>query len=514
LKVDLLGLGMLTVVARSFELIEAVTGHRFDMATVPAEDPFVYDMICEADTVGTFQIESRAQMNMLPRLKPRTFYDLVIEIAIIRPGPIVGEMVHPYLRRRNGEETVTYPSEDVRAILERTLGVPLFQEQAMRLAMVAAGFSPGEADRLRRALSHKRADELLPTFRDRYVEGCLGRGYSREFAEKSFDSFKGFSHYGFPESHSASFALIAYVSCWLKKYYPSIFCAALLDAQPMGFYAPHTLVEDARRHRVEVRAVDVNRSGWTCQLELDGRTPEGLRRSPRRGQVPEQPVLRLGFQLVKGLREETAQRLVQERTRGGAFSTLAELARRTRVPRAELTRLVLSGAVGSLCSSRRAALWELAALGPFEEDDLFFGLAMATDAPTFPQMSATERVATDFDTTGLSLESHPIGLLRPQLQKAGAVTAEQLQKIPSGKQVRLGGLVIVRQRPPTAKGFCFMSVEDETGLANLVIEPKRFEQFRREITGTALILAGGRVERSGKVVNVKVDHLEALLPSE
>ncbi|MBE2248918.1 MAG: error-prone DNA polymerase [Myxococcus sp.] len=512
LKVDLLGLGMLTVVARSFELIEALAGRRYDMATVPAEDPAVYDMLCDADTVGVFQIESRAQQNMLPRLKPRTFYDLVVEIAIIRPGPIVGEMVHPYLRRRNGEEPVSYPSPDVQSILERTLGVPLFQEQAMKLAMVAAGFSPGDADALRRALSHKRAHELLPKFRDRYVDGCLSRGYEREFAEKSFDSFKGFSHYGFPESHSASFALIAYVSSWLKRYYPAIFCAALLDAQPMGFYAPHTLVDDARRHGVEARAIDVNRSTWKCQLELDGRTPEGLRRAPTGGVMPEQPALRLGFELVKGLKETTAQRLVAERERGGAFESLAELARRTRIPRAELTRLVLAGALGSMTPSRRAALWELSALGTFDEGDLFFGLPMATDAPPFPAMSPTERVATDFDTVGLSLESHPVGLMRAQLTKAGALTAEQLQQAPSGKTVRLGGLVIVRQRPPTAKGFCFMSVEDESGLANLVIEPRRFEQYRKEITGTALVLAVGRVERSGKVVNLKVDHLEALMP--
>ncbi|MBL8936774.1 MAG: error-prone DNA polymerase [Archangium sp.] len=512
LKVDLLGLGMLTVIARSFELIEQVTGRRYDMATVPAEDPFVYDMICDADTIGTFQIESRAQQNMLPRLKPRNFYDLVIEIAIIRPGPIVGEMVHPFLRRRNGDEPVTYPSKDVEAILARTLGVPLFQEQAMKLSMVAAGFSPGDADALRRALSHKRAHEKLPLFRDRYIEGCLSRGYERQFAEKSFDSFKGFSHYGFPESHSASFALIAYASCWLKKYYPAIFTAALLDAQPMGFYAPHSLVDDARRHGVEPRAVDVNRSTWKCQLELDGRTEGGLRRAPVKGVLPEQPALRLGFELVKGLREETAKRLVFERERAGPFGSLAELARRTRVPKAELTRLVLAGALASITTSRRAALWELAALGTFDEDDLFFGLPMATDAPAFPPMNATERVATDFDTVGLSLESHPVGLMRKQLQKAGALTAEQLQKVPSGKTVRLGGLVIVRQRPPTAKGFCFMSVEDETGLANLVIEPKRFEQYRKEITGTALVLAAGRVERSGKVVNLKVDHLEPLMP--
>jgi error-prone DNA polymerase len=423
-------------------------------------------------------------------------------------------MVHPFLRRRNGDEPVTFPSDDVKDILSRTLGVPLFQEQAMKLAMVAAGFSPGDADALRRALTHKRAHEKLPLFRDRYIEGCVSRGYARDFAERSFDSFKGFSHYGFPESHSASFALIAYASSWLKLYYPAIFTAALLDAQPMGFYAPHTLVDDARRHGVEARAIDVNRSTWRCQLETDGRSREGLTRAPAGGVVPEQPALRLGLELVKGLREETAQRLTAERDRGGPFTSLAELARRTRVAKSELTRLILSGALGSITRSRRAALWELAALGPFDEGDLFFGLELATDAPTFPQMSATERVATDFDAASLSLESHPIGLLRKQLARSGAVTAEQLQRSASGRTVRFGGLVIVRQRPPTAKGFCFMSVEDETGIANLVIEPRRFEQFRRAITGTSLVFAEGRVERSGKVVNLKVDHLEALMLEE
>jgi error-prone DNA polymerase len=510
LKVDLLGLGMLTVVARSFELIEQITGNRFDMASVPAEDPAVYDMICEADTIGVFQIESRAQQNMLPRLLPRTFYDLVIEIAIIRPGPIVGQMVHPYLKRRNGEEPVTYPSLEVKAVLERTLGIPLFQEQAMKLSMVAAGFSPGEADALRRALSHKRAHELMPPFRDRYVEGCLARGYTREFAEKTFDSFKGFSHYGFPESHSASFALIAYVSSWLKRYYPAIFCAALLDAQPMGFYAPHTLVDDAKRHQVEVRRIDINQSAWKCRLESDGRTQSGLARKPGHGVSPEQPAVRLGFSLVKGLSESAARRVVLEREREGLYTSLSDVARRTRLPRADLTRLILAGAFASLIASRREALWELAALGTLDEGDLFFGLPMATDVPAFPPMSAHERVASDFDATNLSLESHPVGLLRAQLQKAGAVTAAQLQQSRSGAAVQLGGLVIVRQRPPTAKGFCFLSLEDETGVANLVIEPKRFEQFRKEITQTALLLAAGRVERSGNVVNVKVDHLEAL----
>ncbi len=514
LKVDLLALGMLTVISRTFQLIEQTTGRTWTMATVPAEDPAVYDMLCDGDSIGTFQVESRAQMNMLPRLKPRCFYDLVVEIAIIRPGPIVGDMVHPYLRRRNGEEAVTYPSAEVRDILSRTLGVPLFQEQAMKLAMVAAGFTAGESDRLRRALTNKRADELLPPFRERFISGAVGRGYPLDFATRCFDSFKGFSHYGFPESHSASFALIAYASSWLKRYYPAAFCAALLDAQPMGFYAPHTLVDDARRHGVEVSAVDVNASDWTCSLEepLDSTLGEReVADFPGEGRMPPQPVLRLGFELVKGLREETGRRIEAAR-REGDFVSVADVAQRTRMPRHELTRLALAGALNSLCHNRRNALWDIHALGPFDEDDLFFGMPMVADRADFPLMSAAERVSADFETVNLSLESHPVGLLRPQLKKLGAVSAEGLLKVGSGRTVKLGGLVIVRQRPPTAKGFTFLSVEDETGIANVIVEPQLFEKFRRELTATPLLVATGRVERNGKVVNLKVTHLEALIP--
>ncbi len=507
LKVDLLGLGMLTVISRTLELVAQTTGRRWSMATIPAEDPAVYDMLCEGDSIGTFQVESRAQMSMLPRLKPRCFYDLVVEIAIIRPGPIVGDMVHPYLRRRSGVEPVSYPSPAVKDILERTLGVPLFQEQAMKLAMVAAGFTGVDADKLRRVLSSKRADEQLPAFRDRFVEGCVSRGYEREFAERCFESFKGFSAYGFPESHSASFALIAYASCWLKRYYPAAFCAALLDAQPMGFYAPHTLVEDAKRHGVEVRPIDVNASRWTCELEpADGDAtafPEG-------GQQPPQPRLRLGFELVRGLRRDSVDRLVAARDL--PYTSVADLARRSRVPRHELTRLALAGALNALCEHRRNALWDLHALGPFDADDLFFGLPMAADRATFPAMTQDERVTADYQTTSLSLEAHPVALLRPQLKTRGAITARQLLEVPSGRHARLGGIIIVRQRPPTAKGFTFLSVEDETGIANFIIEPRNFERFRQELTATPLVVGSGRVERTGKVVNLKIDHLEALWP--
>ncbi|MHB8876489.1 MAG: error-prone DNA polymerase [Myxococcaceae bacterium] len=492
LKVDLLGLGMLTVLSKAFGYLKAHWGVELTMATIPPEDPKVYEMICDADTIGVFQIESRAQMNMLPRLKPRTFYDLVVEIAIIRPGPIVGDMVHPYVRRRDGLEAVTYPSEEVRAILEKTLGVPLFQEQAMRLAMVAGGFSPGEADNLRRILSHKRAMELLVPYQARFTQGCVARGYPKEFADTCFQQFKGFAHYGFPESHSASFALIAYASSYLKCYYPAALTAALINSQPMGFYAAHTLVDDARRHGVEARPIDVSCSDWDCTLEP---TKDG-------------PALRLGMRLVRGLREETAKKLTL--ARGEGFTSVSDLARRARIPRYELTRLALAGALACFGLGRREALWEIQALGPLDGEDLFFGLPMDDTQVELPPMSAAERVSADYDTVGLSLEQHPMELLRAQLSRRGAVTAAGLLKVPEGRRAGVGGMVLVRQRPPTAKGFSFISIEDESGIANLVIEPRLFEPYRKEITRAIFIYAEGLVERAGKVVNLKVRELSAL----
>ncbi|NNC00583.1 DNA polymerase III subunit alpha, partial [Corallococcus exiguus] len=391
LKVDLLALGMLTALSRCFALIHKHYGRELSLATVPPEDPKVYDMLCNADTVGVFQIESRAQMNMLPRLQPREFYDLVVQIALIRPGPIVGNMVHPYLRRRHGQEQVTYPSDEVRGILQKTLGVPLFQEQAMRLAMVAAGFSAGEADGLRRALSHKQAEARILPYRGRFVEGCEAKGYTRKQAEEWFDHFRGFAHYGFPESHSASFALIAYASSWLKCHYPAAFTAALLNSQPMGFYAPHTLVADVQRHGVEVRPVDVRRSSWDCTLE-DG-------------------AVRLGLRMVRGLGESSGRAV--ETARRGDYTSVGDLARRARIPRHDLTRLALSGALASLCGARRQALWEIQALGPLDADDLFFGMPMDGTAVQLPPMGVQERVVADYDTVGLSLEKHPMELLRP-----------------------------------------------------------------------------------------------------
>jgi error-prone DNA polymerase len=492
LKVDLLGLGMLTALARCLELIRVHHQRDLSLATIPAEDPKVYEMLSNADSIGVFQIESRAQMNMLPRLQPRCFYDLVVEIALIRPGPIVGDMVHPYLRRRDGREPVVYPSEDVRRILQKTLGVPLFQEQAMKLAMAVGGFSPAEADGLRRALSHKRAEERLGPFHQRFVEGGVARGYSPEYVDTLFKQFRGFAHYGFPESHSASFALLAYASSWLKCHYPAAFTAALLNSQPMGFYAPHTLVADAQRHGVRVLEVDVNHSGWDCTLEEGG--------------------LRLGLRMVRGIQEAAGHRIEASR-QSKRYASVGDLARRTRAPRHELARLALAGALGSLNRSRRDALWEIQALGPLEETDLFFGMAMDGTPAVLPQMNVGERVSTDFETVGVSLEKHPLELLRPTLRKRGAVTAAGLERVRAGARVAVGGMLICRQMPPTAKGFCFLSLEDETGIANLVLPPDAYARFRKDIHGALFLMGLGTLEKTGKVMNVKVQHLEPIANS-
>ena len=492
LKVDLLGLGMLTALAKCLEFIRVHYGRELSLATIPAEDPKVYEMLSNADSIGVFQIESRAQMNMLPRLKPQCFYDLVVEIALIRPGPIVGDMVHPYLRRREGREPVEYPSEDVRKILQKTLGVPLFQEQAMKLSMAVGGFSPAEADGLRRALSHKRAEERLGPFHQRFIEGGVSRGYSPEYVDTLFKQFRGFAHYGFPESHSASFALLAYASSWLKCHYPAAFTAALLNSQPMGFYAPHTLVADALRHGVPVLEVDVNHSGWDCTLEEGG--------------------LRLGLRMVRGL-QEAAGRRVESFRQGRRYTTIGDLARRTRAPRHELARLALAGALGSLNRSRRDSLWEIQALGPLEETDLFFGMAMDGTSVALPQMNLGERVSTDFETVGVSLEKHPLELLRPALRKRGAVTAAGLERVRAGSRVAVGGMLICRQMPPTAKGFCFLSLEDETGIANLVLPPDTYARFRKDIHGSLFLVGQGTLEKTGKVMNVKVQQLEPIISS-
>ena len=488
-KVDLLGLGMLTVLSKSFALVEKHEGIRLDLATIPSEDPAVYRMLGEADAIGVFQVESRAQMNLLPRMKPKSFYDLTIEIALIRPGPILGDMVHPFLRRREGLEEVTYPSEEVRHILEKTLGVPLFQEQAMRLAVTAAGFGQGEADALRRALSHKRAEVLLVPWRERFIDGCVARGYAREYAEKCFEQFKGFSHYGFPESHSASFALIAYASAYVKCYHPAAFAAALLNSQPMGFYAPHTIVEDAKRHGVAVLPIDVRHSDWDATLECGA--------------------LRIGLREVKGLQEAHARALMAVRE-AGPLEDLGNLARRARLPRHALERLARSGGLDGLCGSRRQAVWDVQALGPPADDNLFRGVPMDRSPAPGPPLDEVEQVVEDYRTTGLSLSSHPLALMRPFLDRRRVLTASRLMDARAKARVRVAGLVICRQRPPTAKGVAFLSLEDETGISNLVVPPEIFERDRRVLLGSAFLVAEGRVERVSTVVTVQVSRASAL----
>jgi len=490
LKVDVLALGMLSAIRRCFDLVAAHRAEQLTLATVPAEDPAVYDMIGHADTVGVFQIESRAQMAMLPRLRPRCYYDLVIEVAIIRPGPIQGDMVHPYLRRRHGEEAVEYPSPEIEAVLERTLGVPIFQEQVMQIAMVAAGFSPGEADQLRRAMAAWRRAGDLTQFRERLLTGMAERGYAADFAERIYEQLKGFGGYGFPESHAASFALLVYVSAWLKHHEPAAFCAALLDSQPMGFYAPAQLVADARRHGVEVAPVDVASSTWTCALE-----------SPRR--------LRLGLSQVKGLDAVAADRIVVAR-RFRPFTSVDDLVRRTRLDERARTALAAAGALRSIEGHRHLANWAMAAL----EDHSERAGAMLADAPLIegrPMLRAPtegEDIVADYASLGLTLGRHPLAVLRPQLDRLQVVSSGELASVPDGTQLRVAGIVITKQRPGTASGVTFVTLEDEHGCVNLVIWRQVAERDRRALLGARLLGAVGQLQREGEVVHVIVGRLE------
>jgi len=596
-------------------------------------------MICRADTMGVFQIESRAQMSMLPRLRPRSFYDLVIEVAIVRPGPIQGDMVHPYLRRRNGQEPVTYPSEAVRQVLEKTLGVPLFQEQAMRLAVVAAGFTPGEADQLRRAMGAWRRPGVIDQFRKKLIDGMLANGLGPEYAEAVFRQIRGFGEYGFPESHAASFALLVYVSAWLKCHHQAAFTAALLNSQPMGFYAPAQLVRDARQHGVEVRPVDVNHSRWDCTLEeaeegncklqivncklqiqarrvgsahqnarADCGNPVGTAHPTSPAPVepgahaqpgglaaldipnlqfaicnlqshpssliphPSSFALRLGLRMIGGFSEAHAERIEAARA-AGPFRSMEDFARRTGLSRAALTRLAKAGAFGSLGLERRAALWHALAqeakaenLPLFEEEHCRLQIANCklqigkapgdqekcteeesrddtlsevvpnttsqedpavspnrqfsirnfqfavppSPVPPLPKMSPAQEVLADYRTTGLSLRAHPMGFLRKGLEQMGVVPAERLKTWPNGKPVRVAGIVLVRQRPSTAKGITFVTLEDETGIANLIIRPDVWKKFRAAALGATVLLAHGRLQRENEVIHVLVSGLENL----
>jgi error-prone DNA polymerase len=522
LKVDCLALGMLTAIRKCFELIERHYDRPLTLATVPPEDPKVYDMICQADTMGVFQIESRAQMSMLPRLRPREFYDLVIEVAIVRPGPIQGNMVHPYLRRRNGEEVVTYPNEEVREVLRKTMGVPLFQEQAMRLAVVAAGFTPGEADQLRRAMGAWRRPGIIEQFRQKLIDGMLGRGLSREFAEQVFNQIRGFGEYGFPESHAASFALLVYVSAWLKCHYPDVFCAALLNSQPMGFYAPAQLVRNAREHEVEVLPPDVNRSGWDCGLETMNDERGTMNDESSKSYQSEIQIhhssfiihrlpLRLGLRQILGL-SEVHGRAIEAARRDGPFLSVTDFARRTGLAPAVISRLAAANAFGSLALDRRGALWQALAVEPPSRDLPLLDALPPEDDPLvpLPQMEPQEEVFADYRTTELSLRQHPLAFHREWLTSQKILPAAELAHTNDGRMVRVAGLVLVRQRPGTAKGITFVTLEDETGAANLIIRPDVWQKFYRAARTASALVAHGRLQHQHDVIHVLVTKLEDL----
>ncbi len=499
LKVDILALGMLTAIRKSFDLIEAHYGRRFELATVPNEDPRVYNMLCDGDSIGVFQVESRAQINMLPRLRPRTFYDLVIEVAIVRPGPIQGDMVHPYLRRRQGLEQVDYPSpkpphdpNELKAITERTLGVPIFQEQAMKIAMDAAEFSTAEANDLRKAMATFRSKGTIGLLEDKMVGRMIRRGYDPEFAARCFNQIKGFGEYGFPESHAASFAKLVYVSSWLKCHFPDVFCAALLNSQPMGFYAPAQLVRDAQNHGVEVRAPDVNFSDWNSTLEP--KTTGGW-------------ALRLGLRQVGGLREDIAARIMA--ARDAPYADIADLQKRAGIGAAHVRRLAEADAMRSMFIDRRQALWEAKALRDAPDLPLFQDTADEGREVTvpLPVMPVCEQVVADYQTLRLSLKAHPMSFLRKSMDIQGFTNTRALLDARPNKRVKMAGLVLIRQRPGTAKGVCFITIEDEFGVANLVVWPTVMEQYRKTVMQSRLLMIEGYVQRDDTIIHVVATHL-------
>jgi error-prone DNA polymerase len=579
---------MLSCIRRAFGLLAQHYGKHYTIATLPKEDPAVYDMLCHADSIGVFQVESRAQMSMLPRLKPRQFFDLVIEVAIVRPGPIQGDMVHPYLRRRLGEEPIDYPP-GLEAVLKPTFGVPLFQEQAMKIAMIGAGFTAGEADGLRRAMATFRHNGEIHRFERKFIAGMLANGYAQDFAVRCFEQIKGFSEYGFPLSHAASFALLVYVSAWLKRFHPEVFACALLNSQPMGFYAPAQIVRDAREHGVELRPADVNCSDWDCTLEemdassisspspLEGEGRGGGTRAERdeneagrglpptrqRSRAADLPLkegggethraLRLGFRQVKGLaQQEIEQRLVARR--GAGFRSPADLRYRTQLNRGALEKLADADAFRSLGLDRRQALWAVKGLDPSPRPSptrgegeegavqkpsplvgeggarpkagkvrgpapaalpLFASLAgePPKEPPArLPAMGLGEHVVEDYRTTGLSLKRHPLALLRAALDARGILPHRGLLSAPPNRRVKVAGLVLVRQQPATASGVIFMTLEDETGIANIVVWRKVFERFRPIVMGGKLVEVEGPVQREGEVIHVVAQRLIDLSP--
>jgi len=489
LKVDVLGLGMLTCIRKAFDLAKQHKGLDLTLANVPHDDKKVYDMICNADTLGVFQIESRAQMSMLPRLKPRDFYDLAIEVAIVRPGPIQGDMVHPYLKRRNKEEPEDYPKEELRPILGRTKGVPLFQEQAMEIAIVAAKYTPAEADQLRRSMATFKAKGEVSQHRKKLVDGMVARGYKEEFASRVFKQLEGFGSYGFPESHAISFAYLVYISSWLKCHHPDVFAVALLNSQPMGFYQPAQIVIDARKHGVVVRPVDVNHSQWDNTLEeRDG----------------EYCAVRLGFRQVKGLNEQDMQILAEQRETG--YTSISQLSD-AGIPQAAIEKLADADAFRSIQLDRREALWEVPALND-KPVGLFNGRPSESTFEaqiSLPFMSQAEHVVHDYALTGLSLKAHPVSFVREKLNLLHILETGKLPELKNGDPVKVAGLVTVRQRPGTAKGVLFITIEDETGFANLVVWADKFEEYRKEILQTRLLMVDGKVQIEGKVIHVVVN---------
>jgi error-prone DNA polymerase len=521
LKVDLLGLGMLTCLRKAFDMIGAhypewsANGEKLTLDTMPKEDPRVYAMLQRADSIGVFQVESRAQMSMLPRLKPECFYDLVIEVAIVRPGPIQGGMVHPYLKRKQGLENISFPSKALEAVLSRTLGVPLFQEQAMQIAIVAAGFTPPEADKLRRAMATFRRVGTIGKLRDKFIAGMIGNGYRQEFAEASFRQIEGFGEYGFPESHAASFALLVYASSWLKCHYPDVFAAALLNAQPMGFYAPAQIVRDAQEHGVEVRPPDINFSDWDNKLEPGAAAHLHARHSDMRADIHTSHAMRLGFRQADGLREEEIVAMTVVRGRG--YDSVRDVWLRGRLTPATIERLADADAFRSLGLDRREALWAARGLnrvGGQEDLPLFAQGARPTNEPDFalPPMALGEHVVEDYRALRLSLKTHPVALLREELNTRRVTPSERLCDIADGKRVRVAGLVLVRQRPGTASGVIFMTLEDETHIANIVVWPRVFERFRAEVLGARLCAVEGQVQSERGVVHVVADRLTDFSP--